>query len=115
MAAALLSDLFRRALGLEPIQSFSELTPDFQLAASLQYLYKDVNNIDAYIGGLAEAPYMESHVGELFTTSIKDQFTRLRDGDWWYYENTANGLFNASEIQDIQKTSKFSGSGVSQG
>jgi hypothetical protein len=43
----------------------------------------------------------------MFAASIKEQFGRLRDADWWYYENgAANKLYNASEIEEIRSTSK---------
>lgn len=70
-------------------------------------MYKDVNNVDAYIGGLAEPHFQKAHVGELFYYSILDQFKRLRDGDYWYFENKANGLFNSTEIEEVQKTSEY--------
>lgn len=91
-------------MGLAPAKTFADITPDPQVAALLEELYGDVDNIDAYVGGLAEPHYMQGHVGELFYKSIQDQFNRLREGDWWYYENTANGLFNDTEVQEIRTT-----------
>lgn len=99
--------LCRRALGLKPIKTFAQLTPDHDLAVTLEVLYKDINNVDAYIGGLAEPHYQKAHVGELFYFSILDQFKRLRDGDWWYYENKDNGLFSSAEIAEVQRTSEW--------
>jgi hypothetical protein len=49
---------------------------------------------------------LQGHVGELFYKSIYDQFLRLREGDWFYFENTANGLFNDSEVEEVKKTGK---------
>lgn len=91
-------------MGLTPAKTFQDITPDPEVAALLKELYITVDNIDAYVGGLAEPHYRHGHVGELFYLSIQDQFLRLRDGDWWYYENSANGLFNDTEIQDIRGT-----------
>ena len=66
-----------------------------------------LSSADAYVGGLAEQHEGASHLGPLFTASLKEQFTRLRDGDWWYYENGANNkLFTEAEIQEIRSTSK---------
>lgn len=61
--------------------------------------------MDAYIGGLAESHVEGSGVGELFMASLVDQFTRMRDGDRFYFENTANGLFTEDEIASIHSTS----------
>lgn len=93
-------------MGLPPAKSFSDITPDAELAETLEQLYGSVNNVDAYVGGLAEPHYQQAHVGELFFRSIQDQFLRLRDGDFWYYENTANGLFNSSGVDEIRTTSE---------
>lgn len=91
--------------GLPPVTSFPDITPDAELAASLEHLYNgNISNVDAYVGGLAEPHYGNAHVGQLFFSSIFDQFHRLRDGDWWYYKNTANGLFNAQETAEIDST-----------
>lgn len=97
----------RRLMGLKPAANFSEITPDPEIAQILQDLYGTVDNIDAYVGGLAEPHYLKGHVGELFYKSMQDQFFRLREGDWWYYENTDNGLFNDTEIEEIRSTGEL--------
>ncbi|GCB81401.1 hypothetical protein scyTo_0022794, partial [Scyliorhinus torazame] len=33
-----------------------------------------------------------------------DQFERIRDGDRFWFENTKNGLFTPSELEDIWNT-----------
>jgi hypothetical protein len=46
-------------------------------------------------------------MGPLFAASITEQFTRLRDADWWYYENGANNkLYSATEMEEIRSTSR---------
>jgi hypothetical protein len=60
--------------------------------------------VDAYVGGLAEPHYGSAHVGQLFYASIFDQFRRLRDGDWYHLKNADNGLFDAQEIAEIERT-----------
>ncbi|WIA39466.1 hypothetical protein OEZ86_005565 [Tetradesmus obliquus] len=95
----------RRAFGLPPATSFHNITPDAALAAKLEQLYAgNINNIDAYVGGLAEPHVGNAHVGALFYASILDQFTRLRDGDWYYYKNADNGLFTTQEVAEIDGT-----------
>lgn len=73
--------------------------------------YNDVclRNADPYVGGLAEPSQGSAHIGPLFAASITEQFARLRDADWWYFENGANNkLYNETEINEIRGTSKFS-------
>eukprot|EP00877_Chromochloris_zofingiensis_P003835 jgi/Chrzof1/13452/Cz07g33210.t1 len=94
----------REFFGLPRLTNFSAITSNAELAATLQAIYNTTDNIDPYIGGLAEDKVPGSHFGPLFTASIKDQFQRIRDGDWWYYRNKANGLFTDAEISEIEMT-----------
>src|SRR5262249_24588250 len=50
-------------------------------------LYGNVNNIDAWVGGLAEDHVAGGSVGPLFQRIIADQFKRLRSGDRLWFEN----------------------------
>lgn len=77
----------REAMGLERAQNFADITPDAALAAELEALYGDVDHVDAWVGGLAEPPYGDGMVGELFSAVIIDQFVRTRDGDPYWSEN----------------------------
>ncbi len=74
----------REALGLERADSFADVTADSGLAQILEDLYGDVDLLDAWVGGLAEDPFGEGILGELFHTVVLDQFLRVRDGDpYW--------------------------------
>jgi hypothetical protein len=59
--------------------------------AKLEALYGNVNNIDVWVGALAEDHLPGSSVGELIHTVLVDQFTRLRDGDPNWYQNVFSG------------------------
>ena len=71
----------REDVGLERVTSFDQITSDATVAAKLEALYGDVDSIDAWVGGLAEDAVDGGVLGELFSTIVIDQFTRLRDGD----------------------------------
>lgn len=90
----------REAYGLARVTSFDEITSDVELATTLEGLYGSVDNIDVWIGGLAEDHVAGSSMGELFQTIIADQFTRLRDGDRFWYQNTYSG----GELRNIDQT-----------
>lgn len=79
----------RVAMGLEPVSDFSQISNDAELNQSLQDAYGEVSKIDLWIGGLAEEPLTRqgSQLGELFHAIIVRQFTELRDGDRFWYEN----------------------------
>jgi len=65
---------------------------------------------DAYVGGLAEPPKSGGQLGPLFAASIREQLARLRDADWWYYENgAANKLYSPEEIEEIRNTGEVAG------
>lgn len=90
----------RESYGLPKVGSFAEITADPELQAKLEDLYGSVDNIDLWVGGLAEDHAPGSNVGETFTTIIADQFTRLRDGDRYYFEN----VFKEQELRAIKST-----------
>ncbi|KXZ47140.1 hypothetical protein GPECTOR_37g145 [Gonium pectorale] len=94
----------RRALGLPPVATFAELTNDTAVAAALTQLYGTPDSCDAYVCGLAEKKLPDSHFGPLFNASMTDQYLRVRDGDWYYFENKANGAFTDEEIALIKGT-----------
>ncbi len=48
---------------------------------------KTAGDIDPFIAGLAEDHVPGSDMGPLFTAILSDQFTRLRDGDQFFYKN----------------------------
>ncbi len=77
----------RADLGLDPVTSFADITSDTELQEVLESVYGSVDNIDAWVGGLAEDHVAGSSVGELIQSSLADQFERIRDGDRFWYEN----------------------------
>jgi hypothetical protein len=76
----------RLALGLVPAATFADVTSNPVHQAALQAAYGDVNDIDVWLGGLAEDHLPDAMVGELLYTVIREQFLRLRDGDRLWYE-----------------------------
>jgi hypothetical protein len=78
----------RAALGLSQYSSFSQITSDPTVAAHLQQVYGTVDNVDLFIGGLAEDHVAGAMVGSTFESILVNQFTALRDGDrfWWQNE-----------------------------
>ncbi len=75
----------RAALGLPRLTSFAQITPDTAVQAALQQAYGNVDNIDLWVGGLAEQHVPGSSVGPTFQRILTDQFTRLRDADRFFY------------------------------
>jgi peroxidase len=76
----------RVAYGLKPVTSFAEITNNAEVQAALREAYGDVNNIDLWVGALAEDHIKGGSVGPLIDRILTDQFTRLRDGDRFWYQ-----------------------------
>jgi hypothetical protein len=77
----------RAVYGLSPVGSFADITPDTTLQGKLQSMYANVDNIDLWVGGLAEDHVSGTSTGTLIRAVLIDQFTRLRDGDRFWYQN----------------------------
>ena len=90
----------RIAFDLPPVGSFADITSDVELQQKLESAYGHVNNIDIWVGGLAEDHLPGALVGELFFAILKDQFERLRDGDRFWYQN----VFSGRQLRELEKT-----------
>ncbi|XP_056019051.1 peroxidasin homolog isoform X8 [Ostrea edulis] len=60
-----------------------------------------VDNIDLFVGGMAEKPLDGGKVGPTFLCIIVDQFKRARDGDRFWYENP--GVFEPNQLAEIKQ------------
>lgn len=82
----------REGLGLSTYGSFDEFAAanglDADTLNALEGVYgDDINKLDSVVGGLLEAKYEDSQLGQTFTLLNVMQFENLRDGDKLYYEN----------------------------
>jgi RHS repeat-associated protein len=77
----------RQVFGLAPANSFADISSDPTVQAALAAAYDDVQQVDVFVGGLAEDHAAGAIVGPLFQAAIADQFRRTRDGDRFWYEN----------------------------
>jgi hypothetical protein len=90
----------RSAFGLVPAASFADITADTNRQQQLASVYASVNDVDVWVGGLAEDHVPGALVGELFFTVIKDQFERVRDGDRFWYQN----VFTGNALAELEAT-----------
>jgi peroxidase len=91
----------RVAYGLPRITSFDQITSDPAVQTSLASTYGNVDNIDLWIGGLAEDHLPNSSMGATFTAILVDQFSRLRDGDRFWYQTSLSDRM----LRDVEDTS----------
>jgi len=84
------------------ITSFSELTTNPEVNQVFADLYKDVNDIDPWVGMLAEDHMPNALFGPTAMRIVEEQFQKLRDADRFYYEN--DDAFSEEEIAEIKST-----------
>jgi hypothetical protein len=95
----------REAYGLDRIESFEEISLDPEVQAKLAEAYEDdVDKIDLWVGGLAEDHHPNAMVGETVRTILIDQFTNLRDGDRFWYQNDPFFMENPAHVKQVEKT-----------
>ena len=79
--------------------SFDQISSDSQVRAKLHDLFGTVDNIDAFVGALAEDHFAGSSVGPLVRAVVANQFERLRDGDRFFY--TADPFLRSDAVRQI--------------
>ena len=95
----------REAMGLERIESFADISDHVAVQDKLASAYETVDDIDVWVGMLAEDHVRGGSVGELAAAVIADQFTRLRDGDRFWYQNLVSperaGEIGSTRLSDV--------------
>ncbi|MCR9253036.1 MAG: peroxidase family protein [bacterium] len=92
----------RRSLGLVPYSSFIDLAGNEETATNLSSVYGNIEDIDPWLGFLVEKKLDNQMGGETFIEVLSDQFSRMRDGDRFWYENDT--FFNDTQKEQISNT-----------
>jgi hypothetical protein len=93
--------------GLPAFTSFAQITLDTSMQAKLASAYASVNDVDAWVGMIAEdhGTRVFPMLGQTAITVLTDQFERLRDGDRFWYEAyldpTTLATVQATSLSDI--------------
>lgn len=77
----------RQDFGLPPLDNFDELCDQPETAILLEQIYGEINDVDPWVGMLAEIHLEDALFGELVMTIIQKQFRAIRDGDRFFYLN----------------------------
>ena len=77
----------RESYGLTRVTQFSDITSDVTLQTALAAAFPNVDEIDPWVGLLSEDYFPGSITGPTMRAVLIDQFTRLRDGDRFFYLN----------------------------
>jgi hypothetical protein len=89
----------RQYLGFSALKNFSDVTTERETASVLEQLYPTVDDIDLWVGGLAEDKVNGSSLGETFEKILLHNFLRFRDGDRFWYER----ILSSEEIALVEK------------
>ena len=92
----------RKAYGLAPAITFSDICEDPTLSSLLEEVYGSVDVVDPWVGMLAEDHLPNAMFGELIETIMLDQFIALRNGDRYYFEN--DPALSGSDLEEIRST-----------
>lgn len=92
----------RAAFGLPRYSLFQQFNSSAAVFTHLFHLYLDINDVDPWVGMLAEEPMPGALFGETIMAIMKRQFTALRSGDRFFYLN--DPVLTQEEKDWISKT-----------
>jgi hypothetical protein len=95
----------RSDFGLTKVKNFDDFTSSIEDSETLEALYTNIDNIDPWVGMLAERHISGSIFGELVMRILESQFQVLRDGDRFYFEN--DPAFTESQKESIKATKLY--------
>lgn len=98
---------FRQKCGLKKANTFQDLGDHVPLEKiqAFQNIYQHPDDIDLYVGGLAEKSINGAVVGPTFACIIANQFKELKKGDRFYYENGPSPTaFTLEQLREIKKS-----------
>ena len=90
----------RVEFGLPRIERWEQITTDPQTLARLRQAYASVDDIDAWVGGLAEQLVRGAMVGPLVQRVLIEQFRALRSADRFWFER----ILPLRDVERIRET-----------
>lgn len=100
---------FREWCGLPRAEKFEDLMPYMQNRTAFYYskLYKHVDDIDLWSGGVSERRMSGAQIGPTFACIIARQFSNIKRGDRFWYENSGfPSSFTLGQLRQIKKTTQ---------
>jgi len=91
----------RVAMRLPARTSFAQITSNVNLQRRLASVYASPDQIDLWVGGLAEDHVAGAQVGELLHHIFAEQFRALRDGDRFWYQRSLTAR-ELALVQDVR-------------
>ncbi|XP_068205835.1 lactoperoxidase-like isoform X2 [Palaemon carinicauda] len=88
------------------VSNFSDLLSvmDEHIVDTLQEVYSALEDVDLFIGGISENPFLDGLLGPTFSCIIADQFLRIKKGDrFWYEYKDSPGSFTNAQLKELHK------------
>nr|CAD7570072.1 unnamed protein product [Timema californicum] len=99
---------WREVCGLPRASSWDSLLDvmDPKSLDSLKSLYGSVDEVDLFVAAVAEKPLEGALLGQTFVCLVGDQFSRLRRGDRFFYEESdQQSSFTPAQLEQLRKSS----------
>lgn len=99
---------WREPCGLSSINSWEdlEIVAGVNSANRMRRAYTNVDDIDLFVGGISERPVRGGLVGPTFACIIAQQFSNLRRGDRFWYENFGfESSFTPAQLSSLRQVS----------
>lgn len=98
----------RQICGLPRARNFNDIKDQIpsQIADNLARIYRHVDDIDFFVGGITEKPVSGGLLGWTFLCVVGDQFARIKKGDRYFYDlGGQSGSFNEQQLQELRRAS----------
>lgn len=100
---------FREWCGLPKAETFDDLLPYMNNMTVFLYskLYKHVDDIDLWSGGISERRMKGAQIGPTFACIIARQFSNIKRGDRFWFENADfPSSFTLDQLREIKKATQ---------
>ncbi|KAK0173176.1 hypothetical protein PV328_006414 [Microctonus aethiopoides] len=97
---------WRELCGLSPIRGWPDMerVTSPTIARKFRRIYESIQDIDLFSAGLSEKPVLGGLVGPTFACIIAQQFSNLRKGDRFWYENDLSpSAFTPEQLDQIRR------------
>lgn len=97
---------WREPCGLSKIRTWEDLVvvAGPNSADRMRRAYGNIEDIDLFVGGISERPVIGGLVGPTFACIIAQQFSNLRRGDRFWYENSGfESSFTPAQLFSIRQ------------
>ena len=105
-------NVYREVVGLGKAKDWDGLKNNIRDKdiENLKKVYKHVDDVDLFVGGILEEPNDDAFIGQTFQVLIVDTFLRLKYGDRFFYDLgsqhntfTSTTQFSVNQLQEIRK------------